>query len=211
MLELDQGSPARRSRSLAGRRGGGGKGRGGFIRKWRRGQGFRAVGEGGGENGRRVKGPIRPGTKACDFRALRSRTESGPCVRRESRGKRFVKMRFPPTFLDDIRARIPISQVVGRKCHLGQAEIQSRPRRLLGLLPLPWREDAVLPCRQPQGPLPLFRLRSLRRSFHLPGRAGGAELSRCCRPARRRGRHSASRTRPRIARGARRSAPACTM
>lgn len=33
----------------------------------------------------------------------------------ESVGKRFVKMRFPPAFLDDIRARLPISEVVGRK------------------------------------------------------------------------------------------------
>jgi DNA primase len=35
--------------------------------------------------------------------------------RSESHGKRTVKMRFPPTFLDDIRARVPISQVVGRR------------------------------------------------------------------------------------------------
>jgi DNA primase len=33
----------------------------------------------------------------------------------ESHGKRIVKMRFPPSFLDDIRARIPIADVVGRR------------------------------------------------------------------------------------------------
>ena len=34
---------------------------------------------------------------------------------RESHGKRILNMRFPPAFLDDIRARLPISQVVGRR------------------------------------------------------------------------------------------------
>ena len=119
-------------------------------------------------------------------------------------------MRFPPAFLDDIRARVPISRRGRAQGHVGQAEIQSRPRRLLGLLPLPRREDAVLPRREPQGPLSLLRLRRVGRSFHLPGRAGGAELSRGRGAACRRGRHPASRARSRIRRSARRSAPACT-
>ena len=37
------------------------------------------------------------------------------CLPANHFGKRIVNMRFPPSLLDDIRARIPISEVVGRR------------------------------------------------------------------------------------------------
>ena len=51
-------------------------------------------------------------------------------------------MRFPPSFLDDIRARVSISSVIGRKVAWDRRK-QSGQGRLLGLLPVPWREVAV--------------------------------------------------------------------
>src|SRR4029079_12068409 len=52
---------------------------------------------------------------ACVFRGLGASWLRSDMAGAESRGKRFVRWRCPPAFLDDIRARIPISQVVGRK------------------------------------------------------------------------------------------------
>ena len=51
-------------------------------------------------------------------------------------------MRFSDSFLDEIRDRVPISSG-GRHARLvGQEEDQCAARRLLGLLPVPWREVA---------------------------------------------------------------------
>ncbi len=58
-----------------------------------------------------------------------------------------------------IRDRVPISAVVGATRVVGQAQDQRLARRLLGLLPVPWREVAELPLRGQEGPLPLLRLR----------------------------------------------------
>ncbi len=49
-------------------------------------------------------------------------------------------MRFSDGFLDEIRQRLPISQVVGEHV-LGQAQEPAEPRRLLGVLPVPRRES----------------------------------------------------------------------
>ena len=51
-------------------------------------------------------------------------------------------MRFSDSFLDEIRQRLPISQVVGE--HVIWDKRKSQPGRgdYLGLLPVPWRKDA---------------------------------------------------------------------
>ena len=87
-------------------------------------------------------------------------------------------MRFPDSFLDEIRDRVPISSVIGAARVVGPEEDQCAARRLLGLLPVPRREEPVLPLRGQEGPLPLFRLRRVGRPFPLPDRARRHELSR---------------------------------
>ena len=68
-------------------------------------------------------------------------------------------MRFSDGFLDEIRQRLPISQVVGEHVIWDKRKSQPRQRRFLGLLPVPWREEPELSRRRPQGHLPLLRLR----------------------------------------------------
>ena len=46
-------------------------------------------------------------------------------------------MRFPPSFLDDIRGRVSISSVVGRRVAWDRRKTNVGEGRLLGLLPVP--------------------------------------------------------------------------
>ena len=84
-------------------------------------------------------------------------------------------MRYPPNFLDEIRARLSVSQVVGRKVAL-----KTRRARVQGPLSLQDGEDAVLHRQRPEGLLPLLRLRRARRHLHVPD-----EDRRACRFPRR--------------------------
>ena len=106
-------------------------------------------------------------------------------------------MRFENSFLDEIRDRVPISSVIGAARLVGQEEDQRAARRLLGLLPVPRREEPELPLRGQEGPLPLLRLRRFGRPFPVPDRTRRRELSG--------GRRAHRRTRRRADAGARRA------
>ena len=71
-------------------------------------------------------------------------------------------MRFPPSLLDEIRARLPVSQVVARKVALKRAG-----PRVQGPVALQAGEDALLHRQRPEGLLSLLRLRRARRHLHL--------------------------------------------
>ena len=100
-----------------------------------------------------------------------------------------------PAFLDELRARVAVSTVVGRR-----VKLTPRRARDEGLLPVPQREVAQLFRQRRQGLLPLLRLRRARRRDPLRRRAGGARLHRRGQVARAGGGARASRGRRREAR-----------
>ena len=119
-------------------------------------------------------------------------------------------MRFPPAFLDDIRARIPISQVVGRKVTWDKRKSN------------PGRGDYWACCPFHGEKTPSFHAENRKGRYHCFGCGVSgdhftflveqeglsfpdavAQLAAEAGPA-------ASRARPRFRDGARRSAPACT-
>ena len=55
-------------------------------------------------------------------------------------------MQFSPKLLDEIRARVPVSQVVSRKVELKRAG-----REMKGLSPFKQERDALLLRQRPQG------------------------------------------------------------
>src|SRR5690606_1896740 len=59
----------------------------------------------------------------------------------------------------------------GQPRHLRQAQDECGAGRLLGLLSLPWGEDAEFSLRGPQGALSLLRMRGFGRSLPLFDRA----------------------------------------
>ena len=54
-------------------------------------------------------------------------------------------MLLPPGFLDELRTRLSLSRVVGRKGHMGCAQIQSGQGRYVGSVSVPSRKDGVVP------------------------------------------------------------------
>ncbi len=90
-------------------------------------------------------------------------------------------MRFTPQFLDELKARLPVSEVVGRR-----VKLQRSGRELKGPVAVQQGEDAVLLRQRPEGGLVRFllgqerqhlRFRHADRRRHLPGggRAAGAD------------------------------------
>ena len=55
-------------------------------------------------------------------------------------------MSLPPGFLDELRGRVSLAQIVGRRVSLGPPQEQRRPRRLVGALPVPSGKIRVIPC-----------------------------------------------------------------
>ena len=118
-------------------------------------------------------------------------------------------MAFPPGFLDELRSRVSLADLVGKRVRLTR-----RGPRVWRALPVPQREDAVLLRRRGQGVLPLLRLRrawrrdrlrrcaprtstSSRRSSGWPARPGSRCRSRRRRSASgRSGRRRCSRRSP---------------
>src|SRR4030095_9896614 len=76
-----------------------------------------------------------------------------------------------------------------------EKEVQRGAWRLLGMLPLPWREEPVLSLRGQEGPLSLLRLLGVGRSFQIPDRTRRHEFSRSGREDRRDGWRADARAR----------------
>ena len=89
-------------------------------------------------------------------------------------------MRFSPSFLDEIRARVPVSEVV-RKTREAREAGQGVARALA----LQRREDALLLRQRPEGLLPRLLLRQAWRRLRLSDGDGGTFLPRGGRAARR--------------------------
>ncbi len=66
-------------------------------------------------------------------------------------------MRFTPQFLDELRARLPVSEVVGRRVKLKKAG-----REWKGLSPFQQEKIAVVHRQRPEGILPRLLLRQAR-------------------------------------------------
>ena len=94
-------------------------------------------------------------------------------------------MRFPPHFLDEIRARLPVSQVVGRKVALKRAG-----REFKGLSPFKVEKTPSFIVNDHEGLLSLLRLRRARRHLHVPDEDRGLVVPRGGRAAGRRGRRA---------------------
>ena len=93
-------------------------------------------------------------------------------------------MAFPPGFLDELRARLSLSDIVGRKVSLKRRSGAG----VRGPLPVPQREDAVLHGQRQEGLLPLLRLRRAWRRRRLRHEDRGPVVSRVRREAGPRGR-----------------------
>ena len=98
-------------------------------------------------------------------------------------------MALPPGFVEELRSRVSLAQVVGRKVTWDPRKTQRRPRRLLGALPVPPGKDRLVPRRRGQGLLLLLRLPRQGRRGQLPARDreprlhGGGRAPRRARPA----------------------------
>ena len=97
-------------------------------------------------------------------------------------------MAFPPGFLDELRARLSLSDVVGRKVSLKRRSGSG----IRGTLSVPQREDAVLHGQRQEGLLLLLRLPRERRRGGLHDEDRGPLLPRVGRKARPRGRHGSA-------------------
>ena len=122
---------------------------------------------------RRVPGSASPGGLA---------SARAPGARRRGRhggGVEGLVALFPATFVDDLRARADIVQVIQEHVSLKKARQQ-----LQGPVPVPRREDPVVPRQPREGVLPLLRLRRRRRRHQVRGDAGEAGVHRRRPPAR---------------------------
>ena len=111
-------------------------------------------------------------------------------------------MAFPPGFLDELSARLSLSDVVGRKVALKRRSGSGVCRAL----PVPQREDAVLHGQRQEGLLLLLRLPRERRRRRLRDEDRGAVVPRVGREAGARGRPAGAARHAAGAR-ARRAAP----
>ena len=113
-------------------------------------------------------------------------------------------MKFPPEFLDEIKARLPASQVIGQRVKLKKAG-----PGMARAFAVQRGKDALVLCQRPEAVLPRLLLGQERRHFHLPDRDGGPVVPRGGRKARQRGgrRHAAPGRRNR--KRATAPAPAC--
>ena len=81
-------------------------------------------------------------------------------------------MKFPPEFLDEIKARLPAGQVVGQRVKLKKAGARmARP------VAVQRREDAVLLRQRPEAVLPRLLLRQARQHLQLPDGDRGPRAS----------------------------------
>ena len=99
-------------------------------------------------------------------------------------------MRFPDSFLDEIRDRVPISSVIGARVSWDRRKTNAARGDYWACCPFHGEKSAELPLRGQEGPLPLLRLRRVGRSFPLPDRTRRHELSRGGRAHRRPGRRA---------------------
>ena len=106
----------------------------------------------------------------------------------------------------NIHRRDPVSSLALPHCRevgcVGQAKVQAGQGGVLGLLPLPPREDAVFPRLRPQRALLLLRLPSQRRVDLVRAENTEHGLSRGRRVSRRRSRLGASNPQPVLRKGA---------
>src|SRR4029450_6800338 len=70
-------------------------------------------------------------------------------------------MRFPPQFLDELRARLPVSEVVGRRVRLKRAG-----REWKGLAPVQQENTAVVSVHDPQEKPPSFPVNDQKGFYH---------------------------------------------
>ena len=71
-------------------------------------------------------------------------------------------MRFTPQFLDELRARLPVSEVVGRRVKLKKAG-----REWKGLSPFQQEKSPSFFGQRPEGLLPRLLLRQARRHLSI--------------------------------------------
>ena len=107
-------------------------------------------------------------------------------------------MKFPPSFLDAIRARVSVSAVLSRSVQWDRRKSMPSKGDYWACCPFHAEKTRLLPRRRPQGPLSLFRLQGLGRYLHLPGREGRLVLSRGGRAPGRRCRAQNAGARPRM-------------
>ena len=101
-------------------------------------------------------------------------------------------MRFTPQFLDELKARLPVSEVVGRRVRLALGP------RVQGPVAVQQGEDAVLLRQRPEAGLVRFLLGQERRHFRLRHGVGRRRVSRSGRAAGTNGRRAAAES---LARG----------
>ena len=89
-------------------------------------------------------------------------------------------MRFPPQFLDELSARLPVSEVVGRRVKLKQGRA-----RVEGAFAVQPGEDAVVLRQRPEAGVVRFLLRQERRHLRLRDGDRGPVVPRSGRAARR--------------------------
>ena len=131
-------------------------------------------------------GPVQ--SRDSDPPARRLEAESG-----KDRPIRFgirAPMRFPPHFLDEIRARLSVSQVVGRKVALKRAG-----REFKGLSPFKTEKTPSFTVNDAEGLLPLLCFGRARRHLHLRDEDRGAVVPRGGRAAGGRGRRADAQAR----------------
>ena len=114
-------------------------------------------------------------------------------------------MRFTPQFLDELKARLPVSEVVGRR-----VKLQKAGREWKGLSPFNKEKTAVVLRQRPEAGVVRLLLRQERQHLRLRHADRGRHVSRSGRAARADGRRAAAEVSPRRRRRATRSARPCT-
>ena len=117
-----------------------------------------------------------PAPESLQLPAYDGATDSAPTARPERRAlkKRAAKpMRFTPQFLDELRARLPVSEVVGRR-----VKLRKQGREFIGPVAVQQGEVALVHGQRPEGLLPRLLLRQARRHFRLRDGDRGRRASR---------------------------------
>ena len=154
---------------------------------------------------RRASRAVNSGEKANNLRILPRPPYIHDRLARTSYTGTHHPMRFTPQFLDDLRARLPVSEVVGRRVKLKRAG-----QGVEGAVAVPAGEVAVLHGQRPEGILPRLLLRQARRHHLLPDGDRGRRLHRGGGAAGADGRPGAAGRRPPMPRGTSSAARRCT-
>ena len=137
-------------------------------------------------------------------------TSSIAAPRRTGQWRRMARCAFRPAFLDEIRDRVPISSVVGRRVTWDRRKTKRRAATMWACCPFHGEKSPSFHCEDKKGRYHCFGCGVSGDHFRFLTELDGHELSRGGRAHRRHGRRADAGARPERREAREASAPACT-